>query len=1195
MKNIFGNKHFIKTGVCVLFIILCSVLLVIGCPVPEELQNIPEGMGTFSLQLEGSDQQSRTIMPGTGAANNRFAVYRLVFTGGPTTGIDEDRSFGEISNPIELIPGSYTLTVSGYTSQGNRTANKPAVQGSGTIVITAGQAATGTVTLTPIAYSAGQKGVFDLNLTFTGDIVDAVKMELQPVSAGSNLNYNIIGGSDPIGADADIDLDPGQYRVIFTLEKAGMNPVIWREVLHIAGNMTSSYTKEFTISHFVKAYYDVKFNYNDGVRTPFELTYFYDEFTSIARPNDPTRTGYTFDRWYKDAECTAGNHWVFGDNLTPGIELFAKWIPDFPGTVTINILTNVDGSEVEVDDRTRVNLGEVLVARITSGNPGPFVYRWIWTDGTDIVKSPEDDPDKLLIHDGILEIGGVITVTVSLEGHSNLTSTKLMTLNSRPGTPGNPFEIRFFSDLIRLSTGGRDGNNNEWTLNSHYVQMANITQNTTQTLNPIGTNTASVDNPFPFTGSYNGNGFQISNLNITNATRDNLGLFAVNEGTISNVVLYNTTLNGRDNVGGIAGQNKGTIENSSVSASGIGIDGRDNIGGITGLNTVDGTVKNSKTSGNIHSRRNNIGGITGENIGKVEFCYSISNIICSAGFAGGITGKNNGTLENNIALNPNITAYSLDAGRVAGNVSASPAVSTGNAARSDMSIRMIIQDEQGTEVAAGEAGTAVTVPSATAVTSIFHAPEWNRTIWDVPGNNIAVSAQLPRLVIQKPIGSPLAPTPYPTLPQVIQRTGQNSQTISNIDVTNFLRHNVTPGTPGWYLKRIEGEWDVGEMLEFDLSKPIEVPEGFKAQISGVRVNDNWSSNTMTASLGAIGSFIVVKGTTAQGITLTFNLSIPVVYAEMQVYIFGTSDPRPANPTFRVPYTGSSTISRNFTYGTGQSNFPNNTQFDVVFIIETEENWEFVPDTTNKAESYVVFRSEDTVTYGDGSSVSNTSFYWLEGELGKSNLGNVRYYDGTDQAHLGKKFIQPTVDEVRIMITAGSNNAEVWVPSSAQELSYYSTSSSNLPSNINEVLWIADTLGPDRTGSGTLWNEPITIQNPRGQTPSRITRDVVINTMGVEETVGIVMITVNHVLTASAANNTAYTISGNQTMSVVVDFILNADFDSAVRTIEVVQATGMSGITVSPTGQQTSSRSFTLSRTGNPPNSSQFNFTTTFRY
>jgi uncharacterized repeat protein (TIGR02543 family) len=47
-----------------------------------------------------------------------------------------------------------------------------------------------------------------------------------------------------------------------------------------------------------------------------------------TKPMAPTRTGYTFDAWFKESGCT--NAWDFdSDKVTSDVTLFAKWTPDY--------------------------------------------------------------------------------------------------------------------------------------------------------------------------------------------------------------------------------------------------------------------------------------------------------------------------------------------------------------------------------------------------------------------------------------------------------------------------------------------------------------------------------------------------------------------------------------------------------------------------------------------------------------------------------------------------------------------------------------------------------------------------------------------------------------------------------------------------------------------------------------------------
>ena len=102
--------------------------------------------------------------------------------------------------------------------------------------------------------------------------------------------------------------------------------------------------------------------------------------------------------------------------------------------------------------------------------------------------------------------------------------------------------------------------------------------------------------------------------------------------------------NGTDLVGGICGENKGTIENCSVSAS---VSSEENyLGGITGRNTGTGTISNCRVSGNVSSDSRLVGGIAGENNSTVEYCCMTGNVSNDDADVGGIAGDNHdGTIK----------------------------------------------------------------------------------------------------------------------------------------------------------------------------------------------------------------------------------------------------------------------------------------------------------------------------------------------------------------------------------------------------------------------------------------------------------------------------------------------------------------------------------------------------------------------
>jgi hypothetical protein len=97
-----------------------------------------------------------------------------------------------------------------------------------------------------------------------------------------------------------------------------------------------------------------------------------------------------------------------------------------------------------------------------------------------------------------------------------------------------------------------------------------------------------------FMGTYVGGGYAVHNIAIE-SNRDNIGLFAYNMGTISNLVLEFGTgrrFAGGSNVGGLAGTNSGGILDVTVLSTDAAspVHGMDRVGGIAGFNTPAGVV-----------------------------------------------------------------------------------------------------------------------------------------------------------------------------------------------------------------------------------------------------------------------------------------------------------------------------------------------------------------------------------------------------------------------------------------------------------------------------------------------------------------------------------------------------------------------------------------------------------------------------
>ena len=118
---------------------------------------------------------------------------------------------------------------------------------------------------------------------------------------------------------------------------------------------------------------------------------------------------------------------------------------------------------------------------------------------------------------------------------------------------------------------------------------------------PIGDN-----NTNPFNATFDGNGHTIINLNIQR-NQNNVGLFGTvgtsgiirNIGLVDNTSTYTATSEGTNNVGGLVGENQGTITASYSTGSADGGTGSsDNVGGLVGDNR--GTIVASYSTGDAN-------------------------------------------------------------------------------------------------------------------------------------------------------------------------------------------------------------------------------------------------------------------------------------------------------------------------------------------------------------------------------------------------------------------------------------------------------------------------------------------------------------------------------------------------------------------------------------------------------------------
>ena len=188
----------------------------------------------------------------------------------------------------------------------------------------------------------------------------------------------------------------------------------------------------------------------------------------------------------------------------------------------------------------------------------------------------------------------------------------------------------------------------------------------------------------PFTGTFDGNNHTISGLHSVQDDYSNIGLFAVNAGTIKDLKVEANQMEGWSEVGTVAGINQagGVLSNVHVQANYVGALSTGSAGGYAGglVGRNNGTITgcSATVTGSGLTRGvvayNYAGGLVGGNWGTIEESYAMAGINAgyksyidqgrtSAYYAGGFAGGNVGTIRNCYVI---ATDYIVGVQRVGG-------------------------------------------------------------------------------------------------------------------------------------------------------------------------------------------------------------------------------------------------------------------------------------------------------------------------------------------------------------------------------------------------------------------------------------------------------------------------------------------------------------------------------------------------
>ena len=472
----------------------------------------------------------------------------------------------------------------------------------------------------------------------TEDKPDPVTLESIKVTKEPDREYWAGQPFNPDGMEITATYSNGTTKTLKDIKQNGDQGVKWTP----DGALTTVGTQDITITYGEKTTavtVTVKEPEVDELKVePSSLTYTAGDYfkpadikevTAIYSENIKTETitsGYTItDENQKTVDesyqfTTAGNY-----TLTVSYK---------GGTGTVNIEVNpatLTGIEVTtLPTRTTYIAGE-------SFDPAGMIVSEVYSNGTktavnDYKCSPDPltkDNTKVTITYGELETTVEVTVLDTADSYQNGTYS----IATAEGLQA--WNQAALNDLsINCTLTGNITLTGEWT--------------------PIGT----YDNPY--TGTFDGGNHTITGLKIDQSGTDNVGLIGYlgSGGKVQDVTLTEVNVTGGTYVGGIAGQNDGTVENCSVNGTVTGR-GFNDTGGIVGTNygTISGCSAEGTVTGNT-----NVGGISGlcvpnydtgtsSLIGStIEGCHSTA-AVSGISSVGGVVGN----LGNNCSL---IACYS---------------------------------------------------------------------------------------------------------------------------------------------------------------------------------------------------------------------------------------------------------------------------------------------------------------------------------------------------------------------------------------------------------------------------------------------------------------------------------------------------------------------------------------------------------
>jgi len=329
--------------------------------------------------------------------------------------------------------------------------------------------------------------------------------------------------------------------------------------------------------------------------------------------------------------CTYEEYGEYLTNFPDGYEILVHWDPLgmpcaaflSPNPSNINVSITPNGNATIPDQ-------PLFLDGDANGGVQPYTYAWTLAEEDETCEfSTLTAIDTNVTCSTVGERTAILTVTDSNVG-------------SIPGITTVDISVSSAWDINTLQqlTGG-----GSYSLPNDINALETLTWNAGSGFNPIST----------FTGTLNGGGHTITGLYINRPATNYVGLFSQFNGTLSNITIKDSNINGYNWTGAFVGSGAPTLTDVTVRNSNIFSAGNVGyVGGIIGSYTGN-SFANNETYGIVVRGLSYVGGMIGyyvtaaNNVSlDINNCYADSNTISATGatpYVGGIVGRlsNTGT------------------------------------------------------------------------------------------------------------------------------------------------------------------------------------------------------------------------------------------------------------------------------------------------------------------------------------------------------------------------------------------------------------------------------------------------------------------------------------------------------------------------------------------------------------------------